>query len=72
MTRAMDTNHIIFMADVGNSFKFHSVLFYETRHGVSVSKQFLIELMIPFEDAIEEAFERKKLKHAALVAEAQE
>lgn len=29
-----------------------------------------IELMIPFEDAIEEAFERKKLKHAALVAEA--
>ena len=33
---------------------------------------YFIELMIPFEDAIEEAFERKKLKYAELVAEARE
>ena len=31
---------------------------------------YLIELIIPFEDAIEEAFESKKLKYAELVAEA--
>ena len=30
---------------------------------------YFIELMIPFEDIIEEDFERKKLKYAELVAE---
>ena len=33
---------------------------------------YFIELTIPFEDAIEEAFERKKLKYAELVVEARE
>ena len=33
---------------------------------------YIIELMIPFEDVIEEAFERKKLKYAELVVEARE
>ena len=31
-----------------------------------------IELTLPFEDAIEEAFDRKRLKHEDLVAEARE
>ena len=31
---------------------------------------YFTELMIPFEDAIEKAFERTKRKHAELVAEA--
>ena len=31
-----------------------------------------MELMIPFEEAIEDPFERKKLKYAELLAEARE
>ena len=31
---------------------------------------FLIELMVPWEDTIDEAFERKKLQYAGLAAEA--
>ena len=33
---------------------------------------YFIELTIPFEEAIEKAFERKKLKYAELVAEGRE
>ena len=33
---------------------------------------YFIELMIPFEDLIEEAFDRKKLKYAELIMEARE
>ena len=33
---------------------------------------YFTELAIPFEDEIEEAFERKKLKYAKLVVEARE
>ena len=44
-----------------------SVLYSECKRIV-----YLTELTIPFEDAIEEAFERKKLKYAELVAEAKE
>ena len=40
------------------------VLYSECEHLV-----YFIELMIPFEDIIEEDFERKKLKYAELVAE---
>ena len=40
----------------------------ETRHGVFN----FTEVTIPFEDVIEEAFERKKLKYGELVAEVRE
>ena len=43
------------------------VLYSECEHIV-----YFIALTIPFEDAIEEPFERKKLKNAELVAEARE
>ena len=33
---------------------------------------YFTELMIPFEDVIEEAFERKRLKYAKLIVEARE
>ena len=43
------------------------VLYSESEHIV-----YCIVLTIPFEDAVEEAFERKKLKYAELVVEARE
>ena len=42
---------------------------YETRHGVVLCERivYFTALSIPFENVIEKAFERKKLKYAELV-----
>ena len=45
---------------------------YETRHFEGERVVYFIELTIPFEDVIEKAIERKKLKYAELVAKARQ
>ena len=61
-----------------NNFKFYNVLLWqlwdqawcwdsESEHIV-----YFVELTIPFEDAIEEAFEKKKVKYAELVVDARQ
>ena len=67
-----------------DNFKFHGVLFVtalkpdvvlysDCEHIVYISELTIpLELMILFEDEIEEAFKRKKLNYAELVAEARE